>query len=146
MVLQLGLLDTNLFIHPLFVRDPQAARCQALIAAIERGDAEGWIDITVVHELTYALRRVPGFSDRAMIHDYIIRILAMPQILADDKAALIAGLARWATAGVGFVDAWLAALAEQRSLPICSVNRRDYPASLDNTFATAKLDLEEECA
>ena len=69
MVLQLGLLDTNLFIHPLFVRDPHAARCQALIAAIERGDAAGWIDVTVVHELTYALRRVPGFSDRAMIHD-----------------------------------------------------------------------------
>src|SRR4051794_34380835 len=119
-MVQLGLLDTNIFIHPLFARDPNAPRCRALIEALERGDAEGWIDVTVVHELTYALGRAPGFSDRATIRAYIGRILALPQILADDKAVLIAATARWATERVGFIDAWLALQATKRDLPICS--------------------------
>jgi predicted nucleic acid-binding protein len=143
MARQLGLLDTNIFVHSLFTRDPHAPRCQALLDAIERGEAEGWLDVGVVHELTYALRRAPGFTDRATIRAYIDRILAMPQILADDKDALISAIERWASEGVGFIDAWLATLADRRGLPICSVNRQDFPASLDNTYNSANLEEEE---
>jgi predicted nucleic acid-binding protein len=144
MAVQLGLLDANIFVHPLYAHDPHAPRCQALIDAIERGDAEGWIDVMVIHELTYALRRAPGFADRSSIQVYIDKILAMPQLLADDKDALIAATERWAAAGVGFIDAWLATLADRRALPVCLVNGRDFQAGLDNTYTTANLEQEEE--
>ncbi|MFN8514909.1 MAG: PIN domain-containing protein [Chloroflexia bacterium] len=146
MAVQLGLLDTNIFIHPLYARDPHGPRCQALLDAIEREEAEGWIDVAVVHELTYALRRAPGFADRARIHTYIDKTLAMPRLLADDKDALIAALGRWASEGIGFIDAWLATLADRRGFSICSVNRQDFPVGLENTFVTADLEQEEEGA
>jgi hypothetical protein len=141
---RLGLLDTGLFIHPLFRRDPQAPRCVALLEALERGEAEGWLDITVIHELTYALHVAPGFTrasgggrvqlDRGAVHAYLRPLLLLPGMRADDRDGLVATLDRWATTGVAFVDAWLTTLAIRRHLPVCSPNQADYTDNA-NTFA-----------
>jgi predicted nucleic acid-binding protein len=142
--IRLGILDTGLFIHPLFRRDPQAPRCLAILEALERDAAEGWLDITVVHELTYALRVAPGFTraagggrteiDRGVVHAYLRPLLLLDGIRADDRDGLVATLDRWATTGVAFVDAWLMTLAIRRHLPVCSPNAADF-ADVANTFA-----------
>jgi hypothetical protein len=139
----LGLLDTGLFIHPLFTRDAQAPRCKAILEALERDEAEAWLDVTVVHETTYALRVVPGFTrpaggrteiDRSAVHAYLRPLLLLAGIRADDREALVAALDRWATTGVAFVDAWLTTIAMRRRLPVCSPNMADF-TDVANTFA-----------
>lgn len=142
---QLGWLDTKIFLHAILPRDRHYPRCHALVKALQEGRAEGWIDVTIVHELTYTLQRLPGYNEHARIRTSIEQILGMAHIHASDKPALRQALARWQQQG-GVVDAWLAALAERRALPVCSVNARDFPADSDNTFLTANLDLEEEGA
>ncbi len=134
----LGWLDTNIFIHALFTKDTQHDRCHAILRALQEGRAQGWIDVLVVHELTYVLGRLPQFTSRAVIHEYIRGILTMSTIQADDKAMLLAGLARWATENVGFADARLAVLAQARGLPVCSANQRDF-AGVGNSFVTVSL-------
>jgi predicted nucleic acid-binding protein len=130
---QLGWLDTNIFVHALFPRDPHYQRCQPLLGTLDNGAAEGWLDILVVHELTYVLGRLPAFADRAAIERYLRSILLNKQIRADDKPALLEAVARWAAQGVGFADAWLAVLAQRRGLPVRSVNTGDFP-DVGNTF------------
>jgi len=146
MSVQLGWLDTNIFIHLLFPRDREYPRCRAISDALERGEAEGWLDITVIHELTYFLGRHRNFPDRAAVCDYIRTFLEMDAIRADDKAALRDTLLRWETQRVGFIDAWIAVRTVRQGLPICSANESDYPATLDNSFRTANLEQEEEGA
>ena len=134
----LGWLDTNVFIHALFTKDTQHDRCRAILLALQDGRANGWIDVLVVHELTYVLGRLPQFTSRAVIHEYIRGILMMGAIQADDKPMLLAGLARWATENVGFTDGRLAVLALARGLPVCSANQRDF-AGVGNSFITVSL-------
>jgi len=141
--IQLGWIDTNIFLHSLLPNDPHYPRCRALIKALQEGRAEGWLDVTIVHELTYTLRRLPGYDNRALIRAYIERILGIAQIHADDKSALRETLLLWERQG-GFVDNWLATSARRRNLPVCSVNERDFSSDLDNTFRTANLEQEEE--
>jgi predicted nucleic acid-binding protein len=129
----LGWLDTNLFVHSLFPRDPNGPSCRTILDRLERGDAEGWIAPVVVHELTYVLRRIPTFPNRAAIHDYIRQILLFDAIHAEDKEALLEALGRWQRLNVGFVDAWLAVLAHRRGMPVCSANRADF-AGVPNTY------------
>ncbi|HXT35500.1 MAG TPA: PIN domain-containing protein [Chloroflexota bacterium] len=134
----LGWLDTNIFVHALFKNDPQHDRCRAVLQALQDGRATGWVDVLVVHELTYVLGRLPQFTSRAVIHEYIRGILAPATIHADDKQALLSTLARWATENVGFADARLAVLAQARGLPICSANQRDF-TGVTNSFVTVHL-------
>jgi predicted nucleic acid-binding protein len=140
---QLGWLDTNIFIHSLFPADSQYARCQEILRALDADLAEGWLDVLILHELTYNLLRLRLLADRRDAAAYIQGILRHDNIRADDKLALVDAVGRWGDHGVGFADVWLAALAARRSLPICSVNEHDFPADLDNTFRTANLEEEE---
>ena len=133
MTIQLGWLDTNVFVHNLFDNDPLAPRCREIVDALEAGTAEGWIDITVVHELTYALSRFSQFPSRQAVHDYVETILLRDNVHADDMEMLLDTLARWLTAGGSFVDVWLAIRAQRRGLPVCSANRRHFPG-VENTF------------
>lgn len=73
---QFGWLDTNLFVHALFPRDPHYVRCQAIFDALESGAAEGWIEPMVVHELTYVLGRLPSLRDRTAVHEYLRTVLS----------------------------------------------------------------------
>jgi predicted nucleic acid-binding protein len=138
---ELGWLDANLFIVPLFENDPARPRCLAILRALRDGAATGWIDVIVVHELTYALRRTGfrEFQSRHGILAYIRDFLALDTIWAEDKVGLLEALGRWAEQGVGFADARLAVLAQQRDLPVCSVNVADFPSDTENTYLTIDL-------
>ncbi len=130
---QLGWLDANVFIHPLFTRDPHAARCREILRSIEAGKAEAWLDPVTVHELTYALQKIPQFRDqRQMIVDYLLPLIVLDGIRMADKPSAVVALRLWAE-GSRFGGARLAALAQVGGLPVCSVNRRDFPG-LRNTF------------
>lgn len=130
---RLGYLDTNLFVHALFPNDAHASRCQALLSALDEGRAEGWLDPLVIHELTYVLLNLRRFPDRTAVEAYLRDLLRAPGVRAPQRALLLAALARWASRGGGFVDAWLATLALAEGQPVCSVNARDFP-DVRNTF------------
>lgn len=133
MTTKFGWLDTNLFVHPLFANDPHRPRCHAILQGLQDGDAEGWLDPTVVHELTFVLGRQRQFADRRDVHQYVQGIVLAPGVHAEDKPGLLEALDHWERQNVGFVDAWLGVLARRRGMPICSVNRADFPG-LPNTF------------
>ncbi len=135
---QLGWLDTNLFVHALYPNDPQCARCRVLLAALQHGRAEGWLDPLVVHELSYVLTRQERFQTRENVHDYIRGILLTESIHAQDKEGLMEAVARWATRGGGFTDAWLAVLARHHRLPVCSANAADF-SDTPNTFPSTEV-------
>ncbi|MBV9279291.1 MAG: PIN domain-containing protein [Chloroflexi bacterium] len=130
---QLGWLDTNIFLHSLYHNDPEFQRSRAILAALDSGEAEAWLDPVVVHELTYALARHPSFSTRQAIHAYVRDIVLTDTIHLPDKDGMIEALARWESQGSGFADAWLAVLACRHGLPVCSANRRHFP-DVQNSF------------
>jgi predicted nucleic acid-binding protein len=138
MTVQLGYLDTNLFLTVFFLGDPDARRCADIIQALEDGRAEGWIDPLVVHELTYVAPRTRRFPSLLGIQKYIASIILLGSVQAEDKEGLLEALARWATEGVSFVDAWLSVRAKRRQTAICTLNERDFPETR-NTFFTAEL-------
>lgn len=130
-----GWLDATVFVHALFVNDPHRPRCIEVLESLESGEGEGWIDAIVVHELTYVLPRAlpKKFSNRAAVAEYLLSFLALRNLHANNKDALIATLQRWSVSQVAFADARLLTLGEAHSLPICTVNKRDFP-DIPNTF------------
>lgn len=135
---QLGWLDTNIFVHAVIESHNEHPRCNALIAALRSGRAEAYIDVTVVHELTYVLLRLRQFRTREAVREYVDSILRVEAIHAEDKDVLRAVLGRWATFGMGFVDAWLRASADRTGLPVCSANAKDFP-DVQNSFLNASV-------
>lgn len=139
MAVQLGWLDTNLFVHFLYPGDREHKRCRAIVEALADDRAQGWLSFAVMHELTYTLSRKPGFGTRAAIATYVSSLLLYPGVLADDKDMLANTLARWtASATIGLVDAYLAVLAERDGVAVCSANARDFPTT-PNSYTTASL-------
>ena len=135
---QLGWLDANLFIHPLFEHDPHRPRCEELLRMLHRGEAEGFVHPVTVHELTYALPRVRSDTMRRRedVLAYLAPLLALESVHVPDKDAVLVALRRWAAGGGRFADALLAALAEERGTPVCSVNVRHFPG-VHNTYMKA---------
>lgn len=139
MAAQLGWLDTNVFVHALQPNDREYARSRALLDALADSRAEGWLSPLVMHELTYVLGRFPAYQTRAAIQTYLLAILASPGMRVEDKPTLIATVARWSvSASIGFVDAYLAELAQRDAVPVCSANARDFPVT-PNSYVTAVL-------
>lgn len=138
MAVELGWLDTNIFIHALSAPDSHYARCTDLINALQDGRAEGWINATVLHELSYVLSRRRDFAMRTTIATYLLEILNAPGVLAAEKAILIATVTRWGTTTIAFVDAYLTKLTQRDGLPVCTVNARDFPG-IANAYATAVM-------
>jgi predicted nucleic acid-binding protein len=130
---ELGYLDTNIFVHHLYPNDRHYSRCRAIVAALEDGSATGWLDATIVYELTFILARGRRLPNRRAIAEYVQSIIAMPGVKAEEPQVLAAALERWAARGVGFADAWLFARALADGRPICSVNARDF-TEVGNTF------------
>ncbi len=136
MPVELGWLDTNIFVYAVTLNDPHQPRCQAIMEALGNGSAEGWIAPIVVHELNCVLGRRRAFRTRAAT--YLNGILAYPGVLAADKPLLTMAVTRWAAGTISFADALLTELAQRDSLPVCSVNARDFPIT-PNSYATAPL-------
>lgn len=49
-------LDSNVFVHAQ-LRDAHSESCRKLLVALEAGTVEGWVDTTVLHEVSYVLTR-----------------------------------------------------------------------------------------
>jgi predicted nucleic acid-binding protein len=123
----LGLLDSNVFIHALHRRDPYRVRAQAVIAGLERGTDQGWLDPLAVHELLYTLDHLRLFSSRQELYTYLRSIILMTGVECEHRDWLLDSLERWHQAAVSFVDAWLWVQARERRQPVCTVNERDFP-------------------
>ena len=132
---ELGWLDTPVFVHPLFPNDPLASRCRDLLRRLQANEVTGWLDVIVIHELTYVLPRtkLPAFSNRQGVAEYIRRILALDSIRTDSKDELLEGLAVWSRGRVAFADARISVLARQRGMNVCSPNRADFD-TVANSF------------
>lgn len=139
---QLGWLDANVLIHPLFENDPESPACRQILQDLEEGRAEAWIDVLTVHEVSYTLLRVLAtrFPSPREVVEYLASILLLDAVRCPDKEVLLAALQRWAERGPkfgGFADAWLAVRAQRSGLPVCSVNGRDFP-DVVNTYPLAE--------
>lgn len=135
---QLGWLDTNLFIHALYAGDREYARSRLLLDALADGRAEGWLSPLVLHELSYALSRRPGYGTRAAIHTYLLAILGVPGIHVEDEATVRAALSRCASGALSLVDAYLGEFAQRDNMPVCSANARDF-TGVSNSYAAAQV-------
>jgi len=133
MTTQLGFLDTNLFVHSLYSNDRHYARCRQIIATLEDGSAQGWLDVTIVYELTFILARGRRFTDRMAIAHYVQSIISLAGVDVENEDFLLAALDRWARRGVGFADAWLFVQAMATGRPVCTVKMRDFGGA-SNTF------------
>lgn len=129
----LGWLDTNIFVHASYRRDPLFARCRAIMESLQSGEAVGWIDPLVIHELTYVLQRQAQFPTKRDAYQFIRDIVVSDGVHVVEQGDAMAALARWATQGVSFVDAWLYVTAQRKRMPVCSANRRDF-VGVRNTF------------
>jgi predicted nucleic acid-binding protein len=138
MPIELGWLDTNIFVHALMLGDTHQARCRDVLQALQDGRAEGWIAPSVVHELSYVLTRLPTFKTRSAIAIYLSTLLSYPGVAATDKTLLITTVGRWAAGRLSFIDALLTELAQRDGRPVCTVNARDFPTT-PNSYATVAL-------
>jgi predicted nucleic acid-binding protein len=119
-----GFIDTNIFIHAV-ATDAHSAECQQFLLRVERGEITVKLESTVLHELSYMLKRFHKQFTRQDIADYLLLILGWPGIQAD-KVVMIDAVGRWRrTEGLAFVDAYLAELATREGVQIYSKNVRE---------------------
>jgi len=133
MAQQLGYLDTALFVYALFPQDERHARCRAVLAELQSGDAEGRLDPLVVHELSAILPTLRQFPDRPAVARYLRGIVCARGVMVEQRDLLLAALIRWVERGGGFVDAWLAILALTDGRPVCAPDASDLP-DVGNSF------------
>lgn len=116
-----GLLDTNLFVHA-HTNDDATEECQAFLAALEQGRVRAHLDPLVLHELSYALPRYVRQLTREGVARYLLMVLGWPGVLGE-KGLMVEAVERWQSAPeIGFVDAYLAALATQHRCPVFTKN------------------------
>lgn len=123
-----GLLDTNVFIHA-YMLDQHSEECRRFLAAVARGEVQAWLEVLVVHELTYAFPRVIKQFTRESLADLLLNLINWPGILCREKEVLVETLTRWkSSTGLSFVDAYLAASAGRSDMPVYTKNMRELVA------------------
>ena len=80
----------------------------------------------VVYELTYALGRYKKEMGRTEIGDYLISVMALPNVRVDDDALLGAVRAWSMNPELGFADAYLGVRAERDRVPVYTKNVRHF--------------------
>jgi|SRR5579884_2883325 len=122
-----GFLDTNVFVHSL-TRDAFAAECRHFLRAVEDGRIRVRLEPAVLHELSYVLPRYLRGLTRDQVAQHLLSLVELEGVVAD-KDVLTDTVERWQrTAGLAFVDAYLAALAARDSLSVYTKNVRDLRA------------------
>ena len=120
-----GVVDTNVFVHAL-APGPQREECRRFLAALERGDVEADLEAPVLHELSYVLPRYVKQMTRRDVAEYMLMALSWPGVRGE-KALLVDAVTRWRdSAGLGFVDAYLAARAGERGYAVYTKNLADF--------------------
>jgi predicted nucleic acid-binding protein len=119
-----GLVDTNVFLHAL-TSDRHSSECRQFLAAVERGAVRARIEPIVLHELSYALKHYVKQMSRDDVAQYLLMVIGWKGIQGE-KDVLVDAVERWRrTPHLAFVDAYLAALALQRSCPVYTKNARE---------------------
>jgi predicted nucleic acid-binding protein len=77
-----GLVDTNVFIHAL-ATDEHTEECQRFLALLEGGALSARLEVAVLHELSYMLKRFQKLMTRDDIGAYLLGVLGWPGIEAD---------------------------------------------------------------
>lgn len=117
-------IDSNVFVHAQ-LRDTHSEACRKLLAALEDGSIQGWVDTTVLHEVSYVLTRRFRWS-RENTAEYLLLILHAQGVrTVHPQEALERAVALWMRSGKAFVDCLLAALAEQQGTSVCTVDADD---------------------
>lgn len=117
-------LDSNVFVHAQF-RDDHSEACRKLLAALEEGTIEGWVDTTVLHEVSYVLTRRLRWS-RQDAAEYLLLILNAPGVrTVHPQESLERAVTLWMRSDKAFVDCLLAALAEDQGSTVCTVDTDD---------------------
>jgi predicted nucleic acid-binding protein len=127
MARQLGYLDSAIFVYALYPQDERHARCKAILADLQTGEAEGRLDPLVLHELVTILPTLKQFPDRAAAARYLRGIVGARGVIAEQRDLLLAALVRWTERGGGFTDAWLAILALTDGQMVCAPDPADLP-------------------
>ncbi|MGH2458206.1 MAG: PIN domain-containing protein [Chloroflexota bacterium] len=105
-----GLLDTNVLIHAQ-TRDEHAEECLGFLEALQVGRRRARIEPLVLHELSYALPHYRKGMTRSEVAECLLAILGWDGVTGD-KSVMVSTVQRWRdTAGLAFVDAYLATLA-----------------------------------
>ena len=120
-----GLLDTNVVIHA-FASDSLSDECERFLRALREGQLRAILEPVVVHELTYALPHFVQQMTRSDVAAFLLDLIGWEAVQAD-KANLARALEHWRDSpGLGFVDAYLGALALSFDQPVFSKNVRDF--------------------
>lgn len=120
-------LDTNVFIHAA-LNDNFGGESRALLRALACGELSAHLHPLVVHELTYVLPRTLRQMTRTDIATYILNVLSWPGI-SGDVALLADAVGRWQrTPGLGFVAAYLSALAAVSGKQVFAKNVSEFRA------------------
>src|SRR3712207_731367 len=91
-----GPIDTNVFIHAQ-TTDRLSAECRRVLDAVEQGRTAATLEPLVLHELSYALKRVLPQLTRIQIADFMLNVVGRPGIHAD-KPLLVDAINRWGAA------------------------------------------------
>jgi predicted nucleic acid-binding protein len=119
-----GLLDTNVFIHA-HAHDSGSDECRRFLAALEQGHLRARLEPLVLHELSYALPHFVKQMTRTQVAEYLLMVLGWDGVQGD-KDIMVDAVDRWGkSAGLSFVDAYLAALATQQGRPVYTKNVRE---------------------
>lgn len=119
-----GLLDTNVFIHA-HTTDSASEECRRFLASLERGRVRAQLEPLILHELSYALPHYVKQMTRQQIGEYLLMVLSWDGVEGD----MVDAVQRWQeTSGLSFADAYLAALAAERSCSVYSKNVRELEA------------------
>lgn len=120
-----GLIDTNVLIHAL-TTDRQSQECREFLLKVRTGEQSFTLTSVIVYELTYALGRYKKEMSRAEIGDYLISVMALPNVRVDDDA-LFGAVRVWSlNPEIGFADAYLGVRAERDHVPVFTKNVRHF--------------------
>jgi predicted nucleic acid-binding protein len=120
-----GLIDTNVLIHAL-TTDRQSQDCREFLLRVRQGEQSFTLTTVVVYELTYALGRYKKEMSRLEIGDYLISVMALPNVRVDDDA-LFGAVRAWSmNPELGFADAYLGVRAERERVPVYTKNVRHF--------------------
>ena len=109
--------DTNIFIHFLLRFDPDPfARCRKLLAGAEEGKLDLETSAMTIAELIWFLARPPVRMRPPQIRGQIEPLLTLRGLRVPEKDLVFQALALYTSTGIGFIDAYNAAIMRKRGL------------------------------
>ena len=117
-------IDTNVFLRALLDDHPdQSPRATAFLERVLHGEVRASTSPTVVMEIVFVMEKALGVPP-SEIRDALTPVIAMESLALDDKGAVLLALGWYVEHRVPFADAYHAATANRRGIPVvCSFDR-----------------------